>query len=62
MKWSKAMGPGHSARLRRARELLAAKKYDVRDTVLACYSGVGFDGALDSEEDVRAVGLGELYG
>jgi hypothetical protein len=51
----------HSARLRRARELLAAKKFDVRDTVLACYSGVGFDGELSSEGDVRAVGLGELY-
>ncbi|GGP00678.1 ATP-binding protein [Nonomuraea glycinis] len=62
VKWGKAMGPGHSARLRRARELLAAKKYDVRDTVLACYSGVGFDGELGSEGDVRAVGLGELYG
>lgn len=61
VKWGKKMGPGHSARLRRARELLAAKKFDVRDTVLACYSGVGFDGELSSEGDVRAVGLGELY-
>jgi hypothetical protein len=27
----------------------------------ACYSGVGFDGELSSEGDVRAIGLGELY-
>ncbi|WP_240506480.1 ATP-binding protein [Thermoactinospora rubra] len=60
-KWGKTMGPGHSARLRRARDLLAAKGYDVRDTVLACYSGAGFDAELLAEPDVRAVGLGELY-
>ncbi|MFG3440221.1 hypothetical protein ACGF0J_23480 [Nonomuraea sp. NPDC047897] len=62
VKWGRRMGPRHSARLRRAREVLAAKGYDVRDTVLACYSGAGFDGALASEADVRPVGLGELYG
>ena len=56
------MGPGHVARLARARELLAAKGYDVRDTVLACYSGVGFDAALRDEPDVQAIGLERLYG
>jgi uncharacterized protein len=62
VKWGKTMGPGHSARLRRARELLGAKGYDVRDTVLACYSGVGFDAEMLAEDDVRGVGLEELYG
>ncbi|MBB6351588.1 ATP-binding protein [Nonomuraea muscovyensis] len=62
VKWGKRMGPRHSARLRRAREVLGAKGYDVRDTVLACYSATGFDGALASEADVRAVGVDELYG
>ncbi|MET7461602.1 ATP-binding protein [Nonomuraea sp. NPDC005501] len=61
-KWGRTMGAGHSGRLRRARELLGAKGYDVRDTVLACYSGLGFDGALLGERDVRTVGLAELYG
>ncbi|MEV4171075.1 ATP-binding protein [Nonomuraea sp. NPDC049709] len=62
VKWGKAMGSGHVARLRRARDLLDAKGYDVRDTVLTCYSGVGFDASLSGERDVRAVGLDELYG
>jgi len=62
VKWGKAMGTGHSGRLRRARDLLAAKGFDVRGTVLACYSGVGFDGELRAEGDVRAIGLGEMYG
>ncbi|MGW0807018.1 AAA family ATPase [Nonomuraea sp. NPDC002799] len=61
-KWGKTMGPGHVARLRRAKDLLGAKGYDVEDAVLACYSGVGFDSALGGEGDVREVGLGELYG
>jgi hypothetical protein len=61
-KWGKAMGPGHVARLARARELLAAKGYDVRDTVLVRYSGVGFDAALRDEPDVQAIGLERLYG
>ncbi len=61
-KWGRTMGPAHSRRLRRAKDVLAAKGYDVRDTLLACYSGAGFDGALRSETDVRTVGLDELYG
>ncbi|WP_379519750.1 AAA family ATPase [Nonomuraea insulae] len=62
VKLGKTMGPGHVARLRRARDLLDAKGYDVRDTMLACYGGAGFDGALSGERDVRAIGLDELYG
>ncbi|NJP90214.1 ATP-binding protein [Nonomuraea sp. FMUSA5-5] len=61
-KWGKTMGSGHVARLRRARDVLDAKGYDVSDTVLTCYSGAGFDASLARERDVRAVGLGELYG
>ncbi|MEO3887534.1 hypothetical protein [Nonomuraea sp. B5E05] len=62
VKWGRTMGPGHVARLRRARDLLDAKGYDVRDTLLTCYSGVGFDAALAGESGVRRVGLEELYG
>ncbi|MEV0144230.1 MULTISPECIES: ATP-binding protein [unclassified Nonomuraea] len=61
-KWGRTMGSGHSGRLRRARDVLGAKGYDVRDTVIACYSGTGFDAALRAEPDVRAIGLDELYG
>jgi hypothetical protein len=42
-KWGEAMGLRHLARLARARDLLAAKKYDTCTTVLACYSAAGFD-------------------
>ncbi|MEO3870477.1 hypothetical protein ABGB18_16810 [Nonomuraea sp. B12E4] len=62
VKWGKTLGSGHVDRLRRAKDLLDAKGYDVRDTVLVCYSGVGFDSALAGERGVRTVGLGELYG
>ncbi|MFI6597946.1 ATP-binding protein [Nonomuraea sp. NPDC050536] len=61
VKWGKTMTPRHSARLRRARELLDAKGYDVRDTVLACYSGSGFDDRLRVEPDVRTIDLTDLY-
>ncbi|MCO5966933.1 DUF234 domain-containing protein [Actinoallomurus soli] len=39
--WSEVMGVRHVDRLRRARDLLGGRGYDVRDTALACYSGVG---------------------
>jgi AAA+ ATPase superfamily predicted ATPase len=45
-KWGEVMGPGHAAKLSRARELLRAKRYDTSDTSLACYSAVGFDDEL----------------
>ncbi|PXX69301.1 hypothetical protein DFR70_102990 [Nocardia tenerifensis] len=50
VKWDRTMTIGHVDRLRRARELLSAKGYDTSRTVLACYSGAGFD------ENLRAVG------
>ncbi|MFD7843605.1 hypothetical protein ACFV4K_11825 [Nocardia sp. NPDC059764] len=52
MKWDRTMTLGHVDRLRRARELLAAKGYDTSQTILACYSGAGFD------ENLLAVGTG----
>ncbi|WP_322780527.1 ATP-binding protein [Frankia sp. Cas4] len=63
-KWGEVMGVRHVERLRRARELLAGKGFDTRDTVLACYSGAGFDPELRasiSSDQVLTIGLGELY-
>jgi uncharacterized protein len=65
-KWGEVMGLRHLHRLGRARDLLAAKNYDTRDTVLACYSAAGFDQGL-REEAARApgklllIGPAELY-
>lgn len=61
-KWGEVMGARHVDRLRRARDLLAARGYDTRDTVLACYSGAGFEpGLADSGDRVRTVGLDDIY-
>lgn len=62
-KWDRVMGQRHVDRLRRARDLLTAKGFDTRDTVLACYSGAGFDAALAAGRpgDVRLIGLDQLY-
>lgn len=59
-KWDKVMTARHVERLRRARDLLAVKGYDTSATVLACYGGAGFQ--ADVPDDVRLVGLGDLYG
>jgi hypothetical protein len=47
-----------------ARDLLTAKGYDTRDTVLTCYSGAGFARGLGAEpgSDVRLITLDDLYG
>jgi uncharacterized protein len=62
-KWDQVMGTRHVDRLRRARDLLAVKGFDTRDTVLTCYSGAGFDRELraDRRQDIRLVGLDRLY-
>jgi hypothetical protein len=62
-KWDRVMSLGHVERLRRARDLLAVKGFDTRDTVLTCYSGAGFDRELqaDQRHDIRLVGLDQLY-
>jgi uncharacterized protein len=64
--WGEVMGRRHLARLARARDLLAAKKYDTSTTVLACYSAAGFDQdlrdhAARSPRNVLLVGPEELY-
>ena len=63
-KWGKVMGLRHLERLRRARALLSVKGYDTAGTVLACYSGAGFDPALADAArggDVLLVGADRLY-
>ena len=62
-KWDRVMDQRHVDRLRRARDLLAVKGFDTRDTVLACYSGTGFhpELAADKPDDVRLMGLDQLY-
>jgi len=46
VKWGEVMGHHHLERLARARDLLARAGYDTRDTILACYSGAGFNDDL----------------
>lgn len=65
-KWGEVMGIGHLRRLERAAALLAARKYDTRETVLACYSGAGFDPglrerAIRDPKRIRLFSLQDLY-
>jgi len=62
-KWDRVMDLRHVERLRRARDLLAVKGFDTRDTVLSCYSGAGFSPELQAAQShhVRLVDLGQLY-
>jgi uncharacterized protein len=58
------MGVRHLQRLRRARDLLAARGFDTRGTVLACYGGAGFEPGLaagSSADRVILVSPDELY-
>ena len=57
-KWGDVMGQRHVSRLERARHLLS-RDYDTSETVLACYSGAGFEPGLDPS--VLTVGLDDLY-
>jgi len=60
--WGEVLGARHLDRLRRARDLLAGRGYDTRDTVLTCYSAAGFDPIRSSPDDhVLALGLDDLY-
>jgi uncharacterized protein len=63
VKWDRVMDAGHLERLRRARDLLAVKGFDTRDTILACYSGAGFTPDLQEthEESAALIGLDQLY-
>ncbi len=65
-KWGEVMGLRHLARLARARDLLAAKKYDTNGSILACYSAAGFEPALQdraarSPGSILLIGPEELY-
>jgi uncharacterized protein len=61
-KWGEIMTPHHTARLARARDLLAAN-FDVSDCVLACYSGAGFNDDLRSAAGPRLalISLRDIY-
>lgn len=63
VKWDRVMDPRHVDRLRRARDLLAVKGFDTRDTVLGCYSGAGFSSDLqaDRSRDLLLIDLDQLY-
>jgi AAA+ ATPase superfamily predicted ATPase len=65
-KWGEIMGLHHLTRLARARDLLAAKKYDTSATILACYSAAGFDQDLRDQaartpRNILLIGPEELY-
>lgn len=61
-KWDRVLDAGHFERLDRARDLLAVKGFDTRDTVLAGYSGAPFAPSLDARRgDVTLIGLDQLY-
>lgn len=63
VKWGEKMGHSHINRLARARDLLAAKGYDVSGTVLACYSATGFTDELqaDPRPDIARISLDQIY-
>ncbi len=64
-KWGETLGVRHLARLDRARSILTDKGFDTSHTVLACYSGVGFDDelrAIARGSDVMLADLDMLYG
>ena len=54
-KWGDVMGDRHVERLRRARDLLAAKGFDTSDTVIACYGGADFD-MISGNDGVLSIG------
>ena len=62
-KWDRLIDLGHVGRLRRARDLLAVKGFDTRETLLSCYSGAGFSPELKaaSNADIRLIGLDQIY-
>ena len=63
-RWGETVGNRHIERLRRARDLLASRGYDTRDTVLALYSGAGFEpglGASAAPDRIRTVDVNALF-
>ncbi|MGF1646033.1 MAG: ATP-binding protein, partial [Kineosporiaceae bacterium] len=64
-KWGEVMGMVHVERLRRARDLLALRGYDIRDTRLVCFGAAGFRDDLGHEVAagrVMTVDLETIYG
>jgi hypothetical protein len=64
-KWGERVGHSHLERLATARDLLARAGYDTRDTLLAGYSGAGFqDDLVAAATDgarIRLFGLDDIY-
>lgn len=63
-KWTEIMNLGHLNRLRQARDQLHVRGLDTRDTVIALYSGTGFDADLRSaakNSRILLVDLETLY-
>lgn len=64
-KSGKVLGVRHLQRLRRARDLLSIRGYDTSQTVLACYSGAGFDDdlreAARADRHIALISLDDLY-
>ena len=53
-KWDRTLDLRDVERLRRARDLLAVRGFDTRDTALACFSGAGFSPELQAAKSGRA--------
>jgi AAA+ ATPase superfamily predicted ATPase len=63
-KWGKVMGMRHLERLKRARDLLAVKGYQVGQAKLVCFGGAGFDTELraaQSRGEVMLIDPAQLY-
>lgn len=63
VKWDRILEPRDVGRLRRARDLLATRGFDTRDTLLSFYSGAGFSPELRAahDRDIQLVGLDQIY-
>jgi hypothetical protein len=63
VKWGQVMTPLHTARLARARDLLASS-FDISDCALACYSAAGFSADLRSAAGpgLVLISSSDLYG
>jgi uncharacterized protein len=63
VKWGQVMTPQHTARLARARDLLASS-FDVSDCTLACYSAAGFHADLHAAAGptLTLISPADLYG
>ena len=63
-RWGEVMGESHLARLRRARDLIAARNSEAEGAALVCYGGVGFTPGLRQAAEngeVLLVDLERLY-